>query len=354
MMHFDIHKHVLNFKIPGGTSRGVLTSKDTYIVRLFEVDRLVAIAEFNRFEGLSIDPLASYLERLKKSVEQWLGFLESVADLNDSRIVDLLRENSDYPSIQFGLEQLTLGYLSNTSPFHLFDSPFSRGQSSISINGLIWMGDTNFMKSQIESLLKKGFKCLKMKIGAINFDEEYRLLKSIRDRFSRQELTLRVDANGAFDSESVLSVLDELAVLGVHSIEQPIKAGQWQEMARVVEQSPIPIALDEELIGLKTVDSRTNCIHTIQPDYLIFKPALIGGYGAIEEYRSIHNEFWITSALESNIGLNAIAQYTATLNPTLEQGLGTGSLYTNNFDSPLLVTNGALSYQNELPWKIQL
>ena len=354
MMHFDIHKHVLNFKIPGGTSRGVLTSKDTYIVRLFKVDRLVAIAEFNRFEGLSIDPLSSYLERLKKSVEQWLGFLDSVADLNDSRIVDLLRENSDYPSIQFGLEQLTLSYLSNTSPFHLFDSPFSRGQSSISINGLIWMGDTNFMKAQIGPLLKKGFKCLKMKIGAINFDEEYRLLKSIRDRFSCQELTLRVDANGAFDSESVLSVLDELAVLGVHSIEQPIKAGQWQEMARVVEESPIPIALDEELIGLKTVESRTNCIHTIQPDYLIFKPALIGGYGAIEEYRSIHNEFWITSALESNIGLNAIAQYTATLNPTLEQGLGTGSLYTNNFDSPLLVTNGALSYQNELPWKIQL
>jgi O-succinylbenzoate synthase len=354
MMHFDIHKHVLNFKIPGGTSRGVLTSKDTYIVRLFKVDRLVAIAEFNRFEGLSIDPLSSYLERLKKSVEQWLGFLDSVADLNDSRIVDLLRENSDYPSIQFGLEQLTLSYLSNTSPFHLFDSPFSRGQSSISINGLIWMGDTNFMKAQIDPLLKKGFKCLKMKIGAINFDEEYRLLKSIRDRFSRQELTLRVDANGAFDSESVLSVLDELAVLGVHSIEQPIKAGQWQEMARVVEESPIPIALDEELIGLNTVESRTNCIHTIKPDYLIFKPALIGGYGAIEEYRSIHNEFWITSALESNIGLNAIAQYTATLNPTLEQGLGTGSLYTNNFDSPLLVTNGALSYQNELPWKIQL
>lgn len=354
MMHFDIHKHVLNFKIPGGTSRGVLTSKDTYIVRLFKVDRLVAIAEFNRFEGLSIDPLSSYLERLKKSVEQWLGFLDSVADLNDSRIVDLLRENSDYPSIQFGLEQLTLSYLSNTSPFHLFDSPFSRGESNISINGLIWMGDTNFMKAQIERLLEKGFKCLKMKIGAINFDEEYRLLKSIRDRFSRQELTLRVDANGAFDSESVLSVLDELAVLGVHSIEQPIKAGQWQEMARVVEESPIPIALDEELIGLKTVESRTNCIHTIQPDYLIFKPALIGGYGAIEQYRSIHNEFWITSALESNIGLNAIAQYTATLNPTLEQGLGTGSLYTNNFDSPLLVTNGALSYQNELPWKIQL
>ena len=353
MMHFDIHKHVLNFKIPGGTSRGVLMSKDTYIVRLFKVDRLVAIAEFNRFEGLSIDPLSSYLERLKKSVELWLGLLDSVADLNDSRIVDLLKENSDYPSIQFGLEQLTLSYLSNTSPFHLFDSPFSRGESSISINGLIWMGDTNFMKAQIEPLLEKGFKCLKMKIGAINFDEEYRLLKSIRDRFSRQELTLRVDANGAFDSESVLSVLDELAVLGVHSIEQPIKAGQWQEMARVVEESPIPIALDEELIGLKTLESRTNCIHTIQPDYLIFKPALIGGYGAIEEYRSIHNEFWITSALESNIGLNAIAQYTATLNPTLEQGLGTGSLYTNNFDSPLLVTNGALSYQNELPWKIQ-
>ena len=354
MMHFDIHKHVLNFKIPGGTSRGVLMSKDTYIVRLFKVDRLVAIAEFNRFEGLSIDPLSSYLERLKKSVELWLGLLDSVADLNDSRIVDLLKENSDYPSIQFGLEQLTLSYLSNTSPFHLFDSPFSRGESNISINGLIWMGDTNFMKAQIEPLLEKGFKCLKMKIGAINFDEEYRLLKSIRDRFSRQELTLRVDANGAFDSESVLSVLDELAVLGVHSIEQPIKAGQWQEMARVVEESPIPIALDEELIGLKTLESRTNCIHTIQPDYLIFKPALIGGYGAIEEYRSIHNEFWITSALESNIGLNAIAQYTATLNPTLEQGLGTGSLYINNFDSPLLVTNGVLSYRNELPWMIQL
>ncbi len=354
MMHFDIHKHLLNFKIPGGTSRGVLTSKDTYIVRLFKADRLLAIAEFNRFEGLSIDPLSSYLEKLNKTVEQWLGLLDSVADLNDSRIVDLLKENSDYPSIQFGIEQLTLSYLSNTSPFHLFDSPFSRGESSIAINGLIWMGDANFMKAQVEPLLEKGFKCLKMKIGAINFDEEYQLLKSIRDRFSIQDLTLRVDANGAFDSETVLSVLEQLAVLGIHSIEQPIKAGQWQEMAKVVEESPIPIALDEELIGLKTEESRTNCVYTIQPDYLIFKPALIGGYGAIEQYRSIHDKFWITSALESNIGLNAIAQYTATLNPTLEQGLGTGSLYTNNFDSPLLVTNGALSYQNELTWKIQL
>jgi len=354
MMRFDIHKHLLNFKIPGGTSRGVLTTKDTYIVRLFKFDRLVGIAEFNRFEGLCIDPLSSYLDTLKKSVEQLIGLLDLVADLNDPKIVVLLQEYSDYPSIQFGLEQLTLSYLSNISPFHLFDSPFSRGESSISINGLIWMGDINFMKAQIEPLLEKGFKCLKMKIGAINFDEEFRILKSIRDRFTTQELTLRVDANGAFDANSVLSVLDKLAVLGVHSIEQPIKAGQWQEMARVVEESPIPIALDEELIGLKTVESRTNCIHTIQPDYLIFKPALIGGYGAIEEYRSIHNEFWITSALESNIGLNAIAQYTATLNPTLEQGLGTGSLYTNNFDSPLHVANGALSYQNELPWKIQL
>jgi hypothetical protein len=354
MKRFDIHKHVLNFKIPGGTSRGVLTSKDTYIVRLFEVDCLVAIAEFNRFEGLSIDPLPSYLDQLKKSVEQLLDLLDSVADLNDPRIIDLLQENLDYPSIQFGLEQLTLSYLSSTSPFHLFDSPFSRGESSISINGLIWMGDVNFMKGQIEPLLEKGFKCLKMKIGAINFDEEYRILKSIRERFSQQELTLRVDANGAFDSESVVSVLDDLAALGLHSIEQPIKAGQWQEMARVVEESPIPIALDEELIGLKTSESRTNCIHTIQPDYLIFKPALIGGYSAIDQYSRIHDQFWVTSALESNIGLNAIAQYTATLNPTLEQGLGTGSLYTNNFDSPLIVTNGALSYQNELPWNIQL
>jgi hypothetical protein len=354
MMRFDIHKHVLNFKIPGGTSRGVLTTKDTYIVRLFKFDRLVGIAEFNRFEGLSIDPLSYYFDTLKKSVEQLIGLLDLVADLNDPKIAVLLQEYSDYPSIQFGLEQLTLGYLSNTSPFHLFDSPFSRGESSISINGLIWMGDINFMKAQIEPLLEKGFKCLKMKIGAINFDEEFRILKSIRDRFTTQELTLRVDANGAFDANSVLSVLDKLAVLGVHSIEQPIKAGQWQEMARVVEESPIPIALDEELIGLKTVKSRTNCIHTVQPDYLIFKPALIGGYSAIEQYRSIHDNFWITSALESNIGLNAIAQYTATLNPTLEQGLGTGSLYTNNFDSPLHVANGALSYQNELPWKIQL
>ena len=354
MISFDIHKHVLNFKIPGGTSRGVLTSKDTYIVRLFKVDRLVAIAEFNRFEGLSIDPLSSYLDKLNKSVEQLLGLLDSVAELNDPKIGDLLQENSDYPSIQFGLEQLTLSFLSNTSPFHLYDSPFSRGESSISINGLIWMGDANFMKAQIEPLLEKGFKCLKMKIGAINFDEEYRLLKSIRDRFATQELTLRVDANGAFNSKGVLSVLDKLAVLGVHSIEQPIKAGQWQEMARVVEESPIPIALDEELIGLKNIESKTNCIHTIQPDYLIFKPALIGGYGAIEQYRKIHDKFWVTSALESNVGLNAIAQYTATLNQTIEQGLGTGSLYSNNFDSPLLVSKGALYYQNTVPWNIHL
>jgi O-succinylbenzoate synthase len=354
MIHFDIHKHVLKFKMPGGTSRGVLTNKETYIVRLFEVDRLVAIAEFNRFESLSIDPLNTYNKELQKATLRFISLLDRIDNPNDASIKSLLQDYSKFPSIQFGIEQLALSYLSTSSPFHLFDSNFIRGESSIAINGLIWMGDANFMMAQVEPLLEKGFKCLKMKIGAINFDEEFQILKSIRDRFSSEELTLRVDANGGFDPESVLTVLENLALLEIHSIEQPIEAGQWQEMARIVEKSPIPVALDEELIGLTEMESRLNCIETIKPDYLIFKPALIGGYDAIEQYRKIHDKFWVTSALESNVGLNAIAQYTATLNQTIEQGLGTGSLYSNNFDSPLLVSKGALYYQNTVPWNIHL
>ena len=218
------------------------------------------------------------------------------------------------------------------------------------------MGDKDFMKSQIKEKLKSGFSCIKMKIGAINFDEEITLLKSIRKEFSSKEIELRVDANGAFSPNDALEKLNRLAELGLHSIEQPIKQGQLQEMAELCSKTPLPIALDEELIGVFSSTEKEHVIHTIQPQYIILKPSLVGGFAGSKEWINFTQNknigWWITSALESNIGLNAIAQFTYTLQSKLPQGLGTGSLFTNNFDSPLEVKDGALHYNTELKWNL--
>lgn len=342
-MKATFQKYSLNFKQPSGTSRGVLRTKDTYFLFISN-DKNEGVGECGLFRGLSVDDREDYEEKL-----QWL------CDNVDLEAQLLLKELSEFPSIQFGLEQALLS-LKSKDKFELFPSKFSKGQDSIPINGLIWMGSESFMKEQIKEKLKTGFTTIKMKIGAIDFKSELELLKSIRKEFSKSEIELRVDANGAFDPKSALEKLKRLSEYEIHSIEQPIRQGQWQEMARLCEETPLPIALDEELIGIFDVTKKEELLLTVNPQFIILKPSLVGGINGSNEWINLSNShnvaWWITSALESNIGLNAIAQYTYSLDVSLPQGLGTGSLFTNNVESPLEVKNGSLLYNTSKKWNI--
>ena len=338
-------KYILNFKIPSGTSRGVLTTKETWFI-IVQEDGNYGIGECGILRGLSIDDVPEYEEKL--------AWVCNNFHLGES---ELLKELKEFPSIQFGVEQAFLSLKSN-NPFELFPSAFTQHESPISINGLIWMGDEAFMLSQLEQKLKAGFQCIKMKIGAIDFAKELTILKSIRKNFSADEIELRVDANGAFSTEEAMTKLHELAEYKIHSIEQPIKPKQWKEMAELCRSTPIPIALDEELIGVFDVTEKKNMLQTIQPQYIILKPSLVGGFYSSTEWINLAKDlgigWWITSALESNVGLNAIAQWTYTLNNSMPQGLGTGSLFNNNFESPLEVSNGKLYYRANKNWKADL
>lgn len=259
----------------------------------------------------------------------------------------LLQQLIEFPSIQFGLEQALLS-IKSQDPFELFSSEFTKGTDAIPINGLIWMGDKSFMQKQIKEKLKSGFTTIKLKIGAIDFKTELDLLKNIRKEFSAKEIELRVDANGAFKPKEALEKLKQLSDFQLHSIEQPIKAGQWDLMAELCKTTPLAIALDEELIGVFNRSDKEKMMQVVNPQFIILKPSLIGGFGGTNEWIDIANtsdtDWWITSALESNIGLNAIAQYTYKLHNKMPQGLGTGSLFSNNITSPLKVKNGALYY----------
>lgn len=345
MIKAKFKKYTLNFKNPSGTSRGILRTKETYFIILNDNDK-IGIGETGLFKGLSIDDVPNYEEKLAWACKNIKIGLQK-----------LLFELSNYPSIQFGLEQAFLSLNSNDK-FELFPSNFTKGKEAIPINGLVWMGDKSFMKSQIKDKLASGFSCIKMKIGAIDFDTEIELLNSIRKEFSSKEIELRVDANGAFLPENALEKLNILSELDLHSIEQPIKQGQLQEMAKLCEQTPLPIALDEELIGVFSYEDKRKVIHTVNPQYIILKPSLVGGFAGSKEWVNLAEEnnsgWWITSALESNIGLNAIAQFTYILQSNLPQGLGTGSLFTNNIQSPLEVKKGTLQYNNNLQWNFNI
>jgi o-succinylbenzoate synthase len=338
-------KYILNFKNPSGTSRGVLKTKETWFI-ILEENGKSGIGETGLFRGLSIDDVHNYEEKLS-----W------VCKNINLGLENLVSEFFNFPSIQFALEQAFLS-LKRDDKFELFPSEFTKGKEAIAINGLIWMGEKQFMKDQIKEKLKTGFSCIKMKIGAIDFDAEIELLKSIRKEFSSNEIELRVDANGAFNPMNALEKLERLSALEIHSIEQPIKQGQVQEMAALCANTPLPIALDEELIGVFKPEGKKKLLQTIQPQFIILKPSLIGGFAGSQEWINLAKEnscdWWITSALESNIGLNAIAQFTYTLKSNLPQGLGTGGLFTNNFESPLQVENGTLTYNPALNWNFNL
>ena len=345
MIKATYKKYILNFKNPSGTSRGILRTKETWFI-ILEKEGKTGIGETGLFRGLSIDDVPSYEEKLI-----WVCKNISIG------LKKLLSELIEFPSIQFGLEQAFLS-LKSKDKFKLFPSDFTKGNQYIAINGLIWMGEKEFMKNQIKEKLKTGFSCIKMKIGAIDFDAEIELLKSIRKEFSSKEIELRVDANGAFNPKNALEKLKRLSELEIHSIEQPIKQGQIEEMADLCDKTPLPIALDEELIGVFSSKGKKNIITHINPQYIILKPSLIGGFAGSKEWIKLAEEnesgWWITSALESNIGLNAIAQFAYTLQSSLPQGLGTGGLFTNNFDSPLKVNNGTLQYNPDINWDFNL
>ena len=332
-MKVTYRKHILLFKQPSGTSRGVFTEKETWFLEL-HIREKKYIGECGLLRGLSIDDRADYQEKL-----QWVC---QHIHLGKEAIWE---ELTAFPSIQFGVEQIFIALKCEDSDI-LFPSEFTTGQKGIPINGLIWMGTPQFMKNQIKEKLKQDFRCIKMKIGALDFDTEYQIIKQLRNEFPADEIEIRVDANGSFSINDAFEKLKKLSDLQLHSIEQPIAVRQWEEMALLCEKSPLPIALDEELIGIFSKKDKENLLSAIRPQYIILKPSLIGGYKGSEEWISLAEEkqigWWITSALESNIGLSAIAQWTFTLQNPIPQGLGTGSLYTNNIKSSLQVRKGQL------------
>lgn len=331
-MKASFRPYVLEFKQASGTSRGVLKTKQTYFIELHN-GTYSSIGECALFRGLSCDDVPEYEEVLADVC------------LNIEAYLDNYHEKLlDFPSIIFGLEQALL-MLENKGQYY-FDNAFTRGEVGIPINGLIWMGSESFMLEQIEAKLAEGFTCLKMKIGAIDFFKEYDILRNLRKAYPKELLEIRVDANGAFSVQEVYNRLDELSKLDLHSIEQPIKAGQAEAMEKLCRFSALPIALDEELIGVKHLKEKETLLNKILPQYIILKPALVGGFRSCDEWIALAEKlgiaWWITSALESNVGLDAIAQYTASKNTTMFQGLGTGKLFTNNIDSSLRIENAKL------------
>ena len=325
-------QYLLQFKNPSGTSRGVLHTKETFFLEILEGDKK-GIGECALFRGLSFDDVPDYEEKLT-----WL-----CENINQDSAY-LKKELLHFPSIWFGYEQAILNVKHGENLY--FPSDFTEGKSSIKINGLIWMGNVDFMQTQIEEKLELGFDCIKLKIG-VDWNSEKEILRKLREKFPKEQLELRVDANGGFTFEEAKIVLNELDELGIHSIEQPIKAGNLEEMKLLCATTPTPIALDEELIGVVDFEQKRKLLEKIKPQYIILKPALIGGFSGTDEWISLAENlgigWWITSALESNIGLNAIAQYTFTKGNNMPQGLGTGGLFTNNFESNLQLEGDLLS-----------
>jgi o-succinylbenzoate synthase len=315
-----------------------MTHKETWFI-VIENDHKKGIGECGILRGLSCDDRPDYEEKLAWTCANIHLGVES-----------LWEALIEFPSIQFGVE-MAFQSLASENPFLLFPSAFTNGQKSIPINGLIWMGTEAFMKQQIEVKLAEGFHCLKLKIGAIDFEEEMKLLAFIRQNFTPEQVEIRVDANGAFNITDALIKLNQLSGFELHSIEQPIQKNNTDSMSELCKNSPIPIALDEELIGVFSLEEKEQLLVKIKPQYVILKPSFVGGFRGANEWIMLaekhHIKWWITSALESNVGLNAIAQWTFLKQNSMPQGLGTGGLYTNNFECPLEVSNGLLSFHRD-------
>lgn len=339
MYQLQIIPRTLHFKQPAGTSRGIYTTRRVWYLLLTDtVSGRYGVGECAPLPALSCDDLPEYEEILQAHCRE--------VERNGCIDYEALRP---YPSMLFGLET-AMQHL-HAGSLQLWATPFSEGRQGIPINGLIWMGNFDEMYQRIEEKMKAGFRCIKLKIGAIDFERELELLSHIRKHFSPEQIELRVDANGAFSPEDAPRKLEQLNEFQLHSIEQPIRAGQWQAMKQLCATTPFPIALDEELIGINERECKIELLDTIRPQYIILKPSLHGGIQGSQEWITLAAErgigSWVTSALESNIGLNAIAQWCATLQPSLPQGLGTGLLFTDNVDYPLHIQGDCLWYHPE-------
>jgi len=342
MKHIEISERTLHFKQPAGTSRGVYTTRQSYYLTITDDDRpgIKGVGECATLPDLSCDAVPEYF----KILSDICRMVEQTGNIP----YEMLRP---YPSILFGLETAFAQLEANGST-RLYDTPFGRGEEGITINGLVWMGTFEEMYSRLEAKLKAGFHCVKLKIGAIDFNKELDLIKHIREAFDKNTIELRVDANGGFTPENAMARLEALAQYDIHSIEQPIKQHQWGEMARLCKETPLPIALDEELIGVNVKSMKEYLLDTIRPQYIILKPSLHGGMYGCNEWIQMAKErgigSWITSALESNVGLNAIAHYCAqTYGPavSMPQGLGTGQLFTDNIETPLMIEGDKIWYR---------
>ncbi|GAB2568332.1 o-succinylbenzoate synthase [Spirosoma areae] len=350
----DYLTYTLHFRFEAGTSRGTLTEKTSYIIRLFDAETpaVTGYGECGPLTGLSYDDRPDFAERLGAYCQE---FNELDLQLFSWNVPIVLNQiiSPQFPSILFGFETAMLDFLAGGTRL-IKPSEFTTGQRSLPINGLIWMGSPAFMRQQIEEKLQAGYTTLKLKIGALDFEQECDLLAMIRDRYSAEDVTVRVDANGAFQPADAMTKLERLATYNLHSIEQPIRAGQPDLLADLCQHTPLPIALDEELIGQMEYVHKFRLLKKIQPQYIVLKPTLLGGIRHCDEWIELAGRlnigWWITSALESNIGLNAIAQYTAQFKQLLPQGLGTGQLYRNNVDSPLVVEQGRLHYDPAQGW----
>jgi len=335
-------KHNLEFNMPSRTSRDVLYDKPSWYLVIKDQNR-IGVGECSIIPGLSLDRV--------NDIETKLDYI--CREISSGNKLDI-EEFNDYPAIKFALETALRDFNFSESTFKINDSNFSNFRDKIKINGLVWMGDIKHMQSQIIEKVNRGFSCIKIKVGALKFESELQLIKEIRRDFNHKDLEIRLDANGAFKINEALEKLERLNEFSIHSIEQPIKKNHWQEMAELCELSPIPIALDEELIGMNL--SKAKLLNTIKPDYLILKPSLLGGFTECDNWISLAKEkeikWWATSALEGNVGLNAIAQWVYTKNSKLRQGLGTGMLFKNNVNSPLEISADSIYLNENKEWDL--
>jgi o-succinylbenzoate synthase len=348
--------YLFHFNFAAGTSRGVLREKKSWFVKVSDHEQpgIFGYGECGPLAGLSTDDIPDFEAKLTEICQLFNSLELDVFPFNLPIILEQVIP-SQFPSIRFGIEMALLDFMNGGTQVQ-YPNGFSQKRQGIPINGLIWMGSEAFMHSQINEKIAQGFTTIKLKVGALDFEQECRILYSLRSRYSPEEISLRVDANGAFEAHNALEKLNRLAEFSLHSIEQPVAAGQPELMARLVATSPIPIALDEELIGKMDYMEKFSLLKAIHPPYIILKPTLLGGFQQCREWIEIAQRlsiaWWITSALESNVGLNAIAQFTAQFAPLLPQGLGTGQIYQNNFRSPLSIQNGSLYTDPETQWDL--
>lgn len=340
MLKATYNRYFLTFNEPATTSRSTMRIKETFFVKVWHHGSpdVFGVGECAVFRGFSEDDIPDYEQVLSQTCRSI--HLVNIHDL-------------PYSSMRFGFET-AIRDLANGGRRIIADNSWSRSEANIKINGLIWMGDYAAMLERIRQKVEAGFRCLKLKIGGIGFEEELNLLKLIRQRFSSAELELRLDANESIRFNDAMEKLSRLAVFSIHSIEQPIKRGNWAEMAYLTANSPIPIALDEELIGCRARLKKIEMLRAVKPAYLIIKPSLCGGLAEADEWIDIAKDdgigWWATSALESNVGLNAIAQWVGSKKITMPQGLGTGALYRNNIPSPLRQRQDFIEYDSKGIW----